>query len=126
MRFTIFTIATLFIISCSQGNTTPQITNEINTNNTQIKQDNKVKVEEKNMNNIDNQKTFTKEEIKNIVLKHSWLSEKQVYWIVIKEDYEYWKLFYEVDFFENNTNKKFEYKVDSSNWQIIESEIDFN
>lgn len=115
MRFIIFIIATLFIISCSQGNTTPQ-----------IKQDNKVKVEEKNMNNIDNQKTFTKEEIKNIVLKHSWLSEKQVYWIIIKEDYEYWKLFYEVDFFENNTNKKFEYKVDSSNWQIIESEIDFN
>lgn len=69
---------------------------------------------------------ITKEEAKNIALKNAWLSENQTSWLIIKNDYERWILFYEIEFFQKNTTKKWEYKISSINWQIVEYDIDYN
>lgn len=79
----------------------------------------KHKIEAKN-NNL----KISELEAKNIALKNAWINENQTFWLQIKKDFENWKLYYEVDFFQNN--KKFEYKIDSENWNIIEFDIDNN
>lgn len=63
---------------------------------------------------------------KNIALKNAWLRESQTHWVYVKNDYENWKLYYEVEFYQLNTRKKFDYKIDSTNGNIVESEIDID
>lgn len=73
-----------------------------------------------------NQSKITTLQAKNIALKSAWLSENQIFGFRIENDYEYGKLFYEIEFFQNNSRKKFEYKIDSTNWQVIEYDIDLD
>lgn len=76
---------------------------------------------------IDNsQNRISSQQAKNIALKNSWLSENQIFGFRMENDYEYGKLFYEIEFFQNNSRKKFEYKIDSTNWQIVEFDVDFD
>lgn len=75
-------------------------------------------------NNLNNK--ISQNQAKNIALKNAWLNENQTHWVYIKNDYENWKLYYEVEFYQLNTRKKFEYKIDSTNGNIVESEIDID
>ena|GEM_PF-5158646 len=57
---------------------------------------------------------------------HAGLRENQVYGLYIKDDYDDGRLYIEVKFFQNNSRKEFEYKIDAVTGQIVKVDIDYD
>ena len=59
-------------------------------------------------------------------MRHAGLRENQVYRLYTKDDYDDGRLYIEVKFFQNNSRKEFEYKIDAVTSQIMKVDIDYN
>lgn len=79
-----------------------------------------------NSNQTNFKTNISSTEAKNIALKNAWLTENQVFGLFVKDDFDDGRHYFEVKFYQNNTRKEFEYKIDSSNWRIVEFDLDNN
>lgn len=79
-----------------------------------------------NQNNSYNQAKVSHATAKTTALRHARLRENQVYGLYIKDDYDDGRLYIEVKFFQNNSRKEFEYKIDAVTGQIVKVDIDYD
>lgn len=63
--------------------------------------------------------------VKNIILRETWVNENQINSLVINTSYMNWKMFYNVTFFISWTWLKYTYKIDSTNDSVTDSDIDY-
>lgn len=65
-------------------------------------------------------------EAKAIALAAAGLAESDTYELSVQKDNENGIWYYDVEFFLQNTRKKYEYKINAWNWIIAEFEIGYN